>query len=32
VTVVGTESIIGEAVRQAIPNLAHSEIVSYDTD
>lgn len=32
VTVVGTESLIGEAVRQAIPNLAHSEIVPYDTD
>lgn len=32
VTVVGTESLIGEAVRQAIPNLANSEIVAYDTD
>jgi zinc protease len=32
ITVVGTESLIGDAVRQAIPNLASSEIVSYDTD
>jgi hypothetical protein len=32
VTVVGTESLIGDAVRQAIPNLANSEIVPYDRD
>ena len=32
VTVVGTESVIGDAVRQAIPNLAHSEVIAYDAD
>lgn len=32
ITVVGTESLIGDAVRKAIPNLASSEIVAYDTD
>jgi zinc protease len=32
ITVVGTEALIGNAVRQAVPNLAHSEIIAYDTD
>ena len=30
--VVGTESQIGEAIRGAIPKLAHSEVIPYDAD
>jgi zinc protease len=32
VAVVGTESEIGDAVRSAIPNLGHHEVVPYDRD
>jgi zinc protease len=32
IVVVGTESVIGGPVREAIPNLADSEIIPYDTD
>ena len=32
VTVVGTEPVIGDAVRTAIPNLAEHEVVPYDRD
>jgi zinc protease len=32
VTVVGTAAQIGEAVRTAVPNLATSEVVAYDTE
>lgn len=32
ITVVGTEAQIGDAVRSAIPNLGHHEVVPYDQD
>jgi zinc protease len=32
VTVVGTEREIGSAIRDAIDDLAHAEVVAYDTD
>jgi zinc protease len=31
ITVVGTESLIGTAVRDSVPNLASSEVVAFDT-
>jgi zinc protease len=32
ITVVGTESLIGNSVRQAVSNLASTEVVAFDSD